>query len=167
MPAALEQATVVIEAVLTGYATETGEYAANLRAALRAESVGARQLGLVCSTVSAHQRLQAQTANPEPEWEWLGSVGEKVTITGTVRAALRLPGYTHYSRDQVLLVITSGTTLAKTITSAAWAYDVRAGDQITVTATVKALQTYRGDRQTVLRAPRIPRTTATTAKKEH
>lgn len=79
-----------------------------------------------------------------------GEIGEKVTLTGAVRAATRVNGFTPHSPDRVLIVIDAGIAVAKLVTSARWAYAVERGDHITVTGTVKAHTEWRGTRQTVL-----------------
>lgn len=79
-----------------------------------------------------------------------------VTVTGTVRTATRVNGFTPGSPDRALIVAEVGTATVKVVTAAAWAYRVERGDQITVTGTVKAHTEWRGLRQTVItRASRI------------
>ncbi len=84
------------------------------------------------------------------EPEHLGEIGEKVTLTGVVRTATRVNGFTAYAPDRALIVIDASTAIAKLVTSARWAYSVERGDQITVTGTVKAHTEWRGTKQTVL-----------------
>lgn len=66
--------------------------------------------------------------------KWLGEEGEKVTVSGTVRFARWIDGYYGASR---LIVIDHGAGEAKTFTTAKWADDVEAGDEVTITGTVK------------------------------
>ncbi len=88
--------------------------------------------------------------------EYLGEVGQRVTVTGRVRAATRVNGFTTHSPDRALIVVDVGNAMAKIVTAAAWAYRVERGDRITVTGTVKAHTQWRGLSQTVLtRAGRI------------
>lgn len=82
--------------------------------------------------------------------EHVGEIGEAITVTGIVRTAARVKGFTTYSPDRALVVVDDGMVLAKFVTSAAWTYDVERGDQITVIGTVKAHAEWRGARQTVL-----------------
>lgn len=84
------------------------------------------------------------------EPEHLGEIGEKVTLTGVVRTATRVNGFTAYAPDRALIVIDAGTAVAKLVTSARWAYPIERGDRITVTGTVKAHTEWRGTKQTVL-----------------
>lgn len=82
--------------------------------------------------------------------EHIGEIGQRIALTGEVRTATRVNGFTPHSRDRALIVVDSGTALAKIVTSAAWAYEVGRGDQITVAGTVKAHTEWRGTKQTVL-----------------
>lgn len=88
--------------------------------------------------------------------EHVGEIGEAITVTGIVRTAARVKGFTTYTPDRALLVVDDGIVLAKFVTSAAWAYDVQRGDQITALGTVKAHTEWRGAKQTVL--TRVTRT---------
>lgn len=132
-------------------------YEANLRAALRAAYVGPRELGLLCSAIPAYQRaLGAATAAAQkaavPD-EWIGQLDDKVTLTGTLTTDLTVDGYA-YNSTQRLLVLTTSSGIVKMLTAAAWAYEVHAGDQISVAGTVKAHEIYRNRKQTLLRRPR-------------
>ncbi len=137
-------------------------YEANLVAVLRGEAVDAKHLGLAVSAILAHQRL---TADREREREasryeaaqaveHVGTVGEKVTLTGVVRTAMRVDGYTYRSPDSVMLVVNCGTAVAKMTTAAAWAYPLKVGDPVTITGTVKAHTEWNGIKQTVLTRPK-------------
>lgn len=86
----------------------------------------------------------------------LGEIGQQITVSGTVRAATRVSGFTPRSPDRALIVVDAGAAMVKIVTAAAWAYDVERGEQVTVAGTVKAHNEWRGVRQTVLtRAARI------------
>jgi hypothetical protein len=86
----------------------------------------------------------------------LGKMGQQITVTGTVRTTSRINGFTPRSPDRVLIVVDAGAAMVKIVTSAAWAYDVERGEQVTLAGTVKAHNEWRGVRQTVLtRAARI------------
>jgi len=135
-------------------------YEANLVAVLRGDAVEAKHLGLAVSAIPAHQRLIADRAREAARKEaaqsvdHVGTVGEKVTLTGVVRTALRVDGYTFHSPASVLLVVDCGTAVAKMTTAAAWAYGVHVGDPLTVTGTVKAHTEWNGIKQTVLARPK-------------
>lgn len=145
--------------LLAGLVGDSG-YEANLATVLRGEAVEARHLGLAVSAITAHRRLSADQARETTRREaaetvdYTGTVGEKVTLTGTVRTAMRVDGFTHRSPDQVLLVVDCGTAFAKMTTAAAWAYPLKVGDPLTVTGTVKAHTEWNGIKQTVLTRPK-------------
>jgi len=140
--------------------TSTAGYEANLVAILRGEAVDTRHLGLAVSAITAHQRLQADRQRVQAREraaatvDHAGAIGDKVTLSGTVTTALRVDGYTYRSPDQVMLVVDCGTAAAKMTTSAAWAYQVKVGDPLTVTGTVKAHSEWQGIKQTVLTRPK-------------
>lgn len=164
MDAATKRVGAVIETVTEAFAGSTNDYEANLLAALTALCVDHRQFGLVCSAPSAYQRILNPPTPPAerpelPVREWLGAIGDKVEITGTIRTARPVDGYA-YSTTQMLLIIDAGPTLAKLYTAAQWARenDIQPGATVTIAATVKAHDTYQGDKQTVLtRAKRLRR----------
>ena len=147
-------------AVREHFEDEDSDYAANMVAVLEADVVESRQFGLLASTVGAYARMRGEHANrkdaPEPvEREWLGTVGDKVEVTGVVATAMTVDGFA-YNTTQRFLVVDAGATLAKIYTSAAWSYDVRSGDTVTLSAVVKKHEMYGTDKQTVLtRAKRI------------
>lgn len=159
----LEDATArapqIRQDLLDGLTGATG-YQANLLAILRADSVGSRHLGLAVSAINAHQRLQAdhQRATEQRQAarnvDHAGTIGQKITLTGTVRTAILVNGFTHRSPDNVMLIVDCGTAVAKMVTAAAWAYPVEVGDQLTVTGTVKAHTEWNGTKQTVLTRPK-------------
>jgi hypothetical protein len=162
----------IIDTLLTGLTGESG-YEANLAAVLRGQTVDARHLGLAVSAIPAHQRLldqrqadtahqrlldqrQADTAHQEAvaAVDHVGVVGDKLTLTGTVRTAIRVDGFTYHSPDSMLLILHCGTSVLKMTTAASWAYQVKVGDPLTVTGTVKAHTVWNGVKQTVLTRPK-------------
>lgn len=149
----------IIDTLVTGLSGESG-YEANLTAVLRGEAVDARHLGLAVSAIAAHQRLleqrQADTAHQDAvaAADHVGVVGDKITLTGTVHNLIRVDGYTYHSPDSILLILDCGTAVAKMTTAASWAYQVKVGDPLTVTGTVKAHSVWNGVKQTVLTRPK-------------
>lgn len=155
LPEAHKLAPTIIATLLTELTEPTG-YEANLTAVLRGEAVGVRHLGLAVSAITAHQRLgnrpddtrsAAEAAVPV---DWLGAVGERVTVTGSVRTALRVDGYTRSSPDPLLLILECPGAVIKMTTTAGWADGVHRGDTLTLTGTVKAHTEWNGVRQTVM-----------------
>ncbi len=134
-------------------------YEANLLAILRGGVVNRRKhLGLAVSAINAWRRLDLAPAETTPAESrtisYAGTVGDKLTLTGTVTVVAAIDGYHYHSPQQRLLVIDCGEHVAKTITSAAWAYTVERGETLTVQGTVKAHHDYQGVAQTVLTRPK-------------
>lgn len=141
--------------------TDPTGYEANLAAILRTGRVNpAKHLGLAVSAVNAWHRLNEDViaeeakAGQRHELRHAGRVGERITLTGTVTIRMGVEGYRYDSPPQMLIVLDCGDAVAKMITTAAWAYDVKQGDQLTVTGTVKAHAEYKGIPQTVLLRPK-------------
>ena len=150
---------IVTELVPT-LTSRTG-YEANLAAILRTGRVNpAKHLGLAVSAVNAWHRLNEDTIAEQAktgqrrEVKHAGRVGERITLTGTVTTRMGVEGYRYDSPPQMLIVLDCGDAVAKMITTAAWAYDVKHGDQLTVTGIVKVHALYNGIPQTVLLRPK-------------
>ena len=156
---AADRAPRICADLLAGLTSDSG-YEANLVAVLRGDAVDAKHLGLAVSAIPAHQRLTADRARESARHEaaqtveHVGVVGDKVTLTGVVRTALRVDGYTYHSPPSVLLIVDCGTAVAKLTTAAAWAYPLKVGDPLTVTGTIKAHTEWNGIKQTVLSRPK-------------
>lgn len=160
IPAATETAKTIIPALLEGL-DGGGDYVTNLKICLRATHVEHRHMGIVVSAVSAYERMTGEHARRQAEAEerankraaaeYTGALGEKVTVTGTVTRLVPIEG--DYGTS-MLVVVEGGSTIAKMFTSAAWAWDVEQGDEVTLTGTVKAHEEYQGAKQTVLTRPK-------------
>jgi hypothetical protein len=97
----------------------------------------------------AEVRAAAAREEARRAFRWVGSVGERIEVAGTVVVAVTVDGW-HPGSSQRLVVVESGTTLVKVSTAARWADTVRRGDTITVGGTVKAHVRWDGAEQTVL-----------------
>ena len=156
---ATARAPLIRHELLAGLTGDSG-YEANLVTVLRADSVDRRHLGLAVSAINAHQRMKADQQRETHrrqaalKVEHVGSIGDKITLTGTVRTAIRVDGFTPRSPDNMMLIVGCGTAVAKMVTAAPWAYPVEIGDQLTITGTVKAHTEWNGIKQTVLTRPR-------------
>lgn len=134
--------------------TGDNDYVQNLRTVLAAEEIGFRQIGLTASAVVAYNRLVEAKVKAEAATEsneYLGAKGEKITVTGTVTVSRIINGY--YG-DRVLVVVQTEAGLVKTFTTAEWAWDVAVGQEVEISGTVKDLDEFRGERQTVLTRPK-------------
>lgn len=153
-------APVIIDTLTTAFTDPTG-YEANLAAIMRAGQVEPRHLGLAVSAVSAYLRItQPQTAAEGQAGRdvvvgYAGEVGEKVTLTGTVRQLFHVDGFTWHSPSRRMLIVDCRTSVAKVITGASWAYDVERGHHITITGTVRKHEDWHGTPQTVIVRPKL------------
>lgn len=165
IPAAADMAKVIIPALLDGL-DGSGDYVHNLKTLIRAAHVEHRHMGLVVSAVAAYERMTGETARRKAEAEerarkrdeaeYAGTVGEKITVTGTVTRLRAIEGsYGYNPTTSMLVIIEGGSTIAKMFTTAAWAWEIEQGDEITVTATVKAHEEYQGSKQTALVRPKL------------
>ena len=153
-------APVIIDTLTAAFTDPTG-YKANLSAILRAGQVEPRHLGLAVSAVSAYLRITEQQAAREARTErntvlgYAGEVGEKVTLTGTIRQLFHVDGFTWHSPSRRMLIVDCGTSVAKMITGASWAYDVERGHHITLTGTVRKHEEWHGTPQTLIVRPKL------------
>lgn len=139
-----------------------GGYVANLHTALNAEHVEHRTFALICSAVSYLARERQRDAErhakeenaSQLELEWLGELGEKITVTGEVTTCLLVDGFMP-DTTQMLIIITTPNALVKLSTAARWSYDLERGMTVTVTGTVKKHAEYEGRKQTVLVRPKL------------
>ncbi len=89
----------------------------------------------------------------EPALVHVGTVGERITVSGTVVTTGWVQSYRWEPRT--LLIVDCGTARVKMITSARWAHKVRRGEQLTLIGTVKAHTEDLGEPLTVLTRPRL------------
>lgn len=84
---------------------------------------------------------------------WIGEVGEKITAAGIVKVAATIDGY--YGSTRLVIIETADGNLVKTFGTGASLFGVETGDAVTIAGTVKSLDFYRGDKQTVLTRAKI------------
>ena len=99
---------------------------------------------------------QAAEVKKKAESAYAGTLGDKLTITGTITRARAVDSsFGYHESTSMLFIIEAGTTVLKTVTKAAWAFDVDQGDTVTIAATVKSHEDYHGTRQTVVTRPKL------------
>lgn len=156
IPAATDMAKTIIPALLENLEGH-GDYVTNLKICLRAPFVESRHMGIVTSAVAAYEKMIGERVRKEAQGKaraeslYAGTVGEKLTFTGTV--ATLVPVDTDYGTS-MLVVVEAGATVAKMFTTAAWAWEVKQGEEVTLTAKVKDHEEYKGVKQTVLTRPK-------------
>lgn len=152
-------APVIIDTLTTAFTDPTG-YEANLAAIMKAGRVEPRHLGLAVSAVPAYLHITQPQATAEGKTGrdvvgYAGEVGEKVTLTGTIKQLFHVDGFTWHSPSRRMLIVDCGTSVAKMITGASWAYDVERGYHITITGTVRKHEDWHGTPQTVIVRPKL------------
>ena len=79
---------------------------------------------------------------------YVGSLGESITVEGTVKVAVSIE--TLYGNSMLIVVETDDGNLVKTFGSGMTLWELDRDDRVSVTGTVKDFDTYEGDKQTVL-----------------
>jgi hypothetical protein len=82
---------------------------------------------------------------------FLGAVGDKVSVTGTVNVAKYVEAQSYNRSSSIFLIVTlDNGQVVKTFGSGASLFSLNRNDRVTLTGAVKAHETYRGQDQTVL-----------------
>lgn len=151
-PACEEDVREMVEAICSS--TDGGDYMDNLRTVLSSPIVNPRHLGILVSAVPAYERMMGRQAERAVREErpnaWIGSPGDKgVAVAGKVVVARTVDGYMP-GTSSTLLVIDTPNGTAKTFTTAAWAWEVETGDDVSLTGTVKGHGEYEGRKETMM-----------------
>jgi hypothetical protein len=97
----------------------------------------------------AEARAAAARQDAREAFRWAGTIGQTLEVAGTVVVAVTVDGW-HPGSSQRLVVVESGTTLAKISTAARWADTVRRGDAVRLVGAVRAHVRWDGAEQTVM-----------------
>jgi hypothetical protein len=135
--------------VLDDIATKARRYGdlSPAQAALVARLVGELEDAEQAAAEREEQRAAERASRANA---YQGAVKDRITVTGTIRLAKVMSGY--YG-DTTLLVIDTPAGTVKWFATGDRGVD--AGEQLTLTGTVKAHEEYQGERQTVLTRCRI------------
>lgn len=147
---------VAIKGWINGAAADAvgNNYLNNLATVLAGSWVNLKHFGLGVSAVSAYDKALGITIKREAEAkvaaasEWVGTVGKREVFTGTVTAVI--PYETMYGSGRVVKLVDGDGNTLKSLTSGAWAYGLNVGDEVTVKATVKSHDEWRGAKETNL-----------------
>lgn len=110
----------------------------------------AKRYRLSLAQVDALNRAVDAMLNPAAPSVHLGTVGQRLTVTGTVRALIDLEPYQYGAAVPFLVVLDVDGNDVVTKTTAAWRYGLTRGERIELVGTVKDHGEYRGSAQTVL-----------------
>lgn len=137
--------------------------AADIRRAAKAEIeapaiAAAEAAALAASIEIAHGAALTEQARRDAEaaafeaQRFLGSVGDKITVVGTVKVNAHVES--RYGSSRLVIIEAEGGVTLKTFGTSAFHYDVEVGDEVEVTATVKDHEVYRGVKQTAIVRPK-------------
>lgn len=138
-------ATLVRETALE--ADGDSDFITNLRQLLRAATVDPRNLGIVCAAYAVYDRVNRERLERSMRVpsEWIGQVGQKLTVTGTVAQVREIDG--QYG-PTTLVVLKCGNDIVKWFASGA--KDFRIGQALSLKGTVKSHGEFRGQKETML-----------------
>lgn len=127
------------------------EYAAELAVARQAQAEAAAVAQAAADLAADHEAAIAEDARRSAMVQgFLGTVGEKVTGTGTVEVAKYVAGSWNRSSSMFLIIKLVSGQVVKTFGSGTSLMGLGRGDQVAITGAVKAHETYQGQDQTVL-----------------
>jgi hypothetical protein len=125
------------------------EYLHNLRVMAGVGAIEPRWAGYAASIIAAYQReqLRAQERAEEPVSNWVGAVGKRQVFTGLLVKSVRtIDSDGPWLRQLCLLTDPEGNVLKWWTGTEA----LREGKTVTLKATVKAHEEYRGRKETVI-----------------
>lgn len=155
---AAQQAKTIREWILSDAFGGSSEYVINMKAVIGADSVGARNLGLVASAPQAWARgmerdliRRAQAA--EIVNEHIGAPKDKITVTVTIKS-IRYVENAYGTSTVYTLLTTDGHLLAWFATRSALG-DKTDGTQYKITATIKGHEEYQGTKRTKITRAKV------------
>ena len=152
----MNMAPKVVDRLHAEFAGATAGYEGNMLAVLNRDAiVTAKTRGLLVSAVPAYQkaigreveRQAREKAEAEVPSAWLGTVGEKLEVEGTVTRVTACS--TMYGTTNLVVVLTEGGAV-KMFTAAGWSDDVEVGSLVRLVGTVKEHGEYNGRRETTM-----------------
>ncbi len=152
----LSMAPRVIARLAAEFAGATHGYEGNMLAVLNENAVVTHKTrGLLVSAIPAYERAIGRDvecaarakAEAEVPSAWLGAVGEKIEVEGTVTRVTACS--TMYGTTNLVVVLTEGGVV-KMFTAAAWSDGVEVGSLVRLVGTVKEHGEYNGRRETTM-----------------
>lgn len=155
---ATAQARLIKDFILSDAFTGDSEYVVNLKAVLAGERVSRRNFGLLASAPQAWARevekdLRRKAERAEIHNAVIGSVGEKIEITGNVKSIRYIHG--NYGTTTLYTLVTTEGNLVKWFASNDTLGDEVTNDTFTLKATVKKHEEYRGQWSTVITRAKV------------
>lgn len=139
----------IVRSALTG---STG-FEANLRTILAGDVVLRSHIGIAVTVGLIYQRAVTKaTQTPKHVSQWIGAVGEKITVEGKIIQAMTIDGT--YGASRLVVVSVGDGDRVKMFTSAGWAWDIDIDDTVHLIGTVKNHDEYQGRKETILVRPK-------------
>lgn len=85
--------------------------------------------------------------------EYLGEAGDKVEFTGEVVYTKSIDGA--YGSSMLIIIKVSETVTVKTFATAAWVWEAKKGDTISLKATIKANEEYNGIKSSLITRSKV------------
>lgn len=127
------------------------EYADELAVVREAAAVAANAAIAAAEFAAAWDAAHAEAARRAALVQgFLGEVGDKIVVTGTVQVAKYISGSWNRSDSMFLIVKLDSGQVVKTFGSGMSLFRLERGYRVTLTGKVKAQETYQGQDQTVL-----------------
>lgn len=148
---AAERAAEVRAFILSDAFSGTSEYVRNLKAIAAADSVSDKNIGYLVSAPQAWARhlertLVREVKAAEAPSEWVGQPGDKVTVTATIRTVRFING----RFPTVLYTLRDDAGHIYTWFASSEALGDKTEETVTIKATIKGHDEFRGIKQTVL-----------------
>ena len=131
---------------LVKFANELGDYAHNMRLFLNAESTKEQYLGYLVSVIGAYNAEQSQVNQIASNNDWLGNVGDKITIDVTVNKMIISEGNYGLSYINIMTQDVTGNNVVWFSSN----HVLDDNDKVKLMGTVKAQNDRDGKKQTVL-----------------
>jgi hypothetical protein len=147
---AMERADECIAWVLSEDFEGASDYVRNLKAIAGAKSVSMRNIGLLASAPQAWAKWQQQSLIRKAETttsEWIGEVGQKVTVTATIQAIRFIEG--NFGTTVLYSMCDVAGNIIKWFASREALGD-KINETVTIKATIKELDTFQNIKQTVI-----------------
>lgn len=148
---AVERAAEVRAFILSDDFSGDSEYVRNLKAIAAAEFVSDRNVGILVSAPQAWARHLERTLirekKTEASSEWVGSVGDKVTVSGTIRGIRFIDG--QWGTTVLYTIKTDNGDIIRWFASSEALGD-ETGVEVTIKATVKGHESFNGVKSTVV-----------------
>ena len=130
------------------------DFAYNMRQVATSDAITWKQAGIAAYLVEGYRRDLERVAKSNAvkvegaTSEWLGEVGDRVHFAGKVTYTRELDG--DYGVSVLVKLVDDKGNVAATFTSGRWAEELEVGEGLAIVGTIKKLDEYQGEKQTML-----------------